>query len=160
MENSEVINVIAMIRVLQYIRDNPGETTEQIMVAMTRQFNERMDITTDWMSHMLASYETAEFIRHAHNSERKCVWLHCDPKPVEKVGLREITVEVLGGSGRYCVYTDMTPEVFAKELAADMATGGFGVFTFGDVSGRPFFIIRASQIGAVAFGPEVASALQ
>jgi hypothetical protein len=154
MEKSEAINVVAMIRVLQYIRDSPGETSEQIMVAMTRQFGERMDISPAWMSHLLNSYEVAGFIRHTHNAEHECVWLHVDPAPVKKADLREVTIETVGS--RYQAHTDVTPE----ELAESLFKTKEGFFMFQDVSGRDFFIVRAEHVAAVAFGPEVASALQ
>lgn len=155
---SDHVKTIAMIRALQYIRDNPGETAEQITVEMTRQFNEHMDVTLEWMSNVLKSYEAAGFIRHAHNSEHKCVWLHCDPKPVKKADLREITIEVMGS--RYIVFTKMTPSELASAMVVAPGEDCNRVLIFSDISGRDFFVIRVEEMGAVAFGEEVASALQ
>lgn len=152
MEKTEQLQVMKLISVLQHIRSRPGETAEEILLAMTQKFNNTV-IEPEWLGLALRSFEAAEFIRHEHNAERDCVWLQVEPVPVKNSDLRNVTIEV--GEHRYDVYTSLSP----SELARAMLEEGT-VLTFDDISGQPFFLIRAEKLNAAALGSQVASALQ
>lgn len=148
--------------VVHYIRTNPGQTAHDIykhLITPTDGGTPGLDPSVESVAACLEAFQTAGIIRHDHNSEGECVFIHAEPEPLAKSGIRP--VKVCLPSGEIRLFTKESPIGLSNIIeSADDEDDPHLTCFFHNMQGEIAAVVRIADIESIIFGPEVASALQ